>query len=354
MQERASQRLGYGRLSGREFQHEDFIIMKNLSLRAWILFASLSVFGAFAALWPTVGHTSVTPAPGTESAAGAVADAWLVTRGLIGHGMVGDQYGREMMTPPSGVEVEESRQMENQTGEVLLQVKSWNEIVGDDTVHIEVTTLPTDQFEIGFWLLPNHRHGCTMYQWTLYDHGRALQSTFWRNDAAVMRLAGAVDLPHDLYPDMVPWISFLRALDVPRDGATGELHQQITPYSYVGQEVWAVGTEQLTVPAGSFSALKLSAQVDISTVMPNWPRFVLRVIKPVVPKNTLYFQATPPYRLLKQEGTAFLGGPEVTTELIRFYVSGAPPVASSQPAVPASSGQAARIAAAIGSSPILK
>ena len=54
-----------------------------------------------------------------------------------------------------------------------------------------------------------------------------------------MRLAGAADLPPDLYPDSVPWVAFIRVLDAPRDGAEGMLHQQITPYSYVGQEVWA-------------------------------------------------------------------------------------------------------------------
>ena len=89
-----------------------------------------------------------------------------------------------------------------------------------------------------------------MYQWTLYDHGRALQSVFWRNDAAVLRLAGAANLPHDLYPDAVPWMAFLRAFDAPRDGAEGMLNQQITPYSYVGQNVSAERTEQINVPAG--------------------------------------------------------------------------------------------------------
>ena len=59
--------------------------------------------------------------------------------------------------------------------------------------------------------------------------------------------------------------------------------------------------------------------------MPNWPRFVLHVIKPVIPKNTLYFESTAPYRLLKQQGSTFVGGPEVTTELIRFYIAGAAP-----------------------------
>ncbi len=300
--------------------------MKILSFRFRILIASLTVLVAVLNLWPAVGRTDVVLAPGTESSAGGATDAWLVARGLIGNALISEQSGSDILTPPPGTEVDETRQTANVTGEVLNQVKSWNELVADDTIHIEVTTLSTSQFEIAFWLFPNHRKGCTMYKWTLYDHGRALQSTFWRNDAAVLRLAGAADLPHDLYPDSVPWVAFLRVLDTPRDGGEGMIHQQITPYSYVGQEVWAAGPEQVSVPAGTFSALKVTAKVDITTVMPNWPRFVLQVIKPVVPKNTLYFEAAPPYRLLKQEGTTFVGGPRVTTELIRFYIAGAQPV----------------------------
>jgi hypothetical protein len=276
--------------------------------------------------WPAIGPTAVVVAPSTESNAGSAIDAWLVRRGLIGRGMIGQQSGADIMTPPLGTEVSETRQTENRTGEIVTQVKSWNEMVQDDTIHIEITTLSTTQFEVAFWLFPNHRKGCTMYQWTLYDRGRALQSAFWRNDAAVLRLAGAPDLPHDLYPDSVPWSAFLRVLTAPLDGAEGMLDQQITPYSFVGQEVVVEGSERIIVPAGSFMALKVTAQVDIATIMPNWPRFVLHVIKPVVPKNTLYFEANPPHRLLKQEGTTFVGGPEVTTELIRFYIAGEHPV----------------------------
>ena len=300
--------------------------MKILSFQFGILIPSLTVLVAALTLSPAVGRTDVVLAPGTESNAGGATDAWLVTRGLIGHGLIAEQSGSDIITPPPGTEVDETRQTEIRTGEILTRVKSWNEMVDDDTIHIEVTTLSTYQFEVAFWLFPNHRQGCTMYQWTLYDHGRALQSEFWRNDATVLRLAGAADLPHDLYPDSVPWAAFLRVLNAPREGAEGILHQQITPYSYVGQEVWASRSKQITVPAGSFPALKVTAQVDVATVMPNWPRFVLHVIEPVVPKNTLYFEATPPYRLLKQEGTTFVGGPEVTTELIRFYIAGAQPV----------------------------
>jgi hypothetical protein len=285
-----------------------------------------------ASLWPGVSRAKDALAPSTESSAGGATDAWLVRRGLIGHGMIGKNSGLDIMTPAAGSEVSETRQTANRTGELLAQVKSWNETVADDTIHIEITTLSANQFEVAFWLFPNHRQGCTMYQWTLYDHGRALQSAFWRNDAMVMRLAGAADLPHDLYPDSVPWVAFLRVLDAPREGGEGSLYQQITPYSYVGQEVTARGTEQINVSAGTFTALKVTAQIDIATVMPNWPRFVLHVIKPVVPRNTIYFESTPPYRLLKQEGVTFVGGPTVTTELVRYYVVGVPPVVAAAPA----------------------
>jgi hypothetical protein len=300
--------------------------MSTSSLQVWILASSLTVVLAASVLWPAMGRTEPILSPGTESSAGGAIDAWLVKRGLVARGLIAEQSSTDTVSPPAGIEVDETRQTENRTGEILNRVKSWNETADDDMVHFEVTTLSPYQFEVAFWLFPNHRMGCTLYQWTLYDHGRALQSAFWRNDAAVLRLAGAAHLPPDLYPDSVPWIAFLRVLAAPRGGAEGMLHQQITPYSYVGQQVWAKGPEEISVPAGTFSALVVTAQVDVATVMPNWPRFVLHVIEPVVPKNTLYFEATPPYRLLKQEGATFVGGPEVTTELIRTYISGAAPI----------------------------
>ena len=67
--------------------------------------------------------------------------------------------------------------------------------------------------------------------------------------------------------------------------------------------------------------------------MPNWPRFVLHVLKPFVPKVTLYFESTPPYRLLKQRRSTFVGGPEVTTELTRFYTAEVQRAAPATPAV---------------------
>jgi hypothetical protein len=274
------------------------------------------------------------PPPATAtSGSGSAIDAWLIERGLIGHARFGDQSSRGLMAPPSGVEVDETRQSVKQTGQVLMHLKAWNEIVGDDTVHIEVSTLPDNQYEVGFWLLPNHLPGCTIFEWTLFENGRALQSRFWRSDVRP-RVIGAPDLPNYLYPDAIPWMAFLRVLDAPREGAEGTLNQQITPYNYVGQDITVGRTERITVPAGSFSALKVTAQVDVATMMPNWPHFILHLIKPAVPKDTLYFESTAPFRLLKQEGPIFVGGPDVTTELMRYYI------ATAQPAKPIASSNA--------------
>jgi hypothetical protein len=312
--------------------------MKISSLRAVV--ASLALLAVFAAVYPAVFDTAhVTLSATVESSVGGARDAWLVSRGLLGSATFGEQSRHGMITPPSGVEVDETRQRVKQTGQVLMQVKSWNETVGDETVHIEVSTLPNHQYEIGFWLLPNHLPGCTMFEWTLFESGRALQSRFWRSDARP-RLTGAHDLPNYLYPDAIPWMALLRVLNARQEGAEGTLNQQITPYNYVGQNVTVQRIERITVPAGSFSALKVTAQVDVATMMPDWPHFILHIIKPAVPKDTVYFDSTAPFRLLKQEGPIFVGGPQVTTELIRFYVAGA------QPGTPA--------AAALGGSSISK
>ena len=54
-------------------------------------------------LLPLAVRAEVAQVAGTESSAGGVTDAWLVTRGLIGHGMIGDQSGPDLMTPAPGL-----------------------------------------------------------------------------------------------------------------------------------------------------------------------------------------------------------------------------------------------------------
>jgi hypothetical protein len=278
------------------------------------------------ALWTTPGHAEVqAPAPAAPTAGAAHEDAhqdtteaWLATRGLMGQTMTGGQSGPNMIKPPAGVEVDETIQTANATGQEMLRIKSWNEPAGDNLLHIELTSLPARQYQVAFWLLPRRQRGCAVFGQTMYDEsGRALKSVFWRN-APALRVAGSADFPSDLCPDSVPPLAFLRALEAPRTGAEGTLSQQVTPYNFVKQDVRVADIERVEVPAGEFSALKVTAQAEVSTLLPSWPRLILRMIRSFIPTNTYYFQSDPPHRLLKAEAVTFVGGSEVTTELVSY------------------------------------
>ncbi len=267
---------------------------------------------ASAAATVTAGTSSVSPSAEFEQT--------LKARGLLAPAP--SQKVVETIAPPASAEVDERVQADSKTGVELSRIKSWDETDDGNLLHVEMTTLPKNQHTVAFWVLPKGSPGCAMFGWTMYDAaGRALKSTFWRNDPA-LRIAGAARFPSDLYPDAVPPVAFVRVLGSMRDGATGELNQQISPYGYVGQNVRVESVQRVTVPAGTFSAFKVTTTPDVSTLMRSWPGFVLSVVNRFVPSSTYYFDCRAPYRMLKQEGTIAAGGPEVITELVRFYAAG--------------------------------
>lgn len=118
----------------------------------------LAASEVLAGLRPAEGMSASAIAP--SSAPGA-SEAGLVSRGLLGSAMFGEQSRHNLITPPSGVEVDETRPTESQTGQVLMQLKSWNEAT---TPSISKSPLcPSHQYEVAFWQFPNHRPGCTMF-----------------------------------------------------------------------------------------------------------------------------------------------------------------------------------------------
>lgn len=151
-----------------------------------------------------------------------------------------------------------------------------------------------------------------------------LQSEFWRNDRQ-LRITGSADFPPDLYPEALPAIAVLRAVDFSHQGASGKIDQQISPYGFVDQRVTVRESNPLQVPAGRFEAVRVDSQPNASSILPTWPRFTLGIVTPFLPQATYYFQAEPPHRLLRKEqaGTPFIGGPEAVTELVRYYIAGA-------------------------------
>ncbi|MGH7908037.1 MAG: hypothetical protein ACREP6_15540, partial [Candidatus Binataceae bacterium] len=261
--------------------------------------------------------------------------ATLSSRGLLGEKTLKSQPGPNSIEPPKKAEVDETVVRNSQTGQELMRVKSWNENLDGNILHIEVTTMPTRQYQIAFWLFPPDGDGCKIFGLTMYGPaGKPLKSSFWRNDPG-LKLAGGAAFPADLYPNAIPGIAFLRTLPTPRPGAAGVLNQQLTPYSYVSQDVSAISKQNVSVPAGKFSALRVDAQARVQSLLPSWPGFVLHIVQPFVPKSTLYFESAPPYRLLKREGATSLGGPETESELVRYYIAGAKPANSTASAGPA-------------------
>ncbi|MGH7934127.1 MAG: hypothetical protein ACREQN_13330 [Candidatus Binataceae bacterium] len=274
----------------------------------------------------TSAHAATMVPDGGHQLSGASAgtlERQLADRGLIG---LGSSEGMDSVVPPVGVEVDETVQTAKNSGVVISRTKAWNEELDGDTLQIEVTSFPSRQHQIAFWLLPPDSHGCKMFGRTMYDtHGRALKSEFWRNDQG-LKITGAADFPSDLYPEAVPAVALPRVLDDSMsNGAAGTLNQQITPYGYVDLQVRVKDAEEIETPAGKFSAVKVNSQADVATLLPTWPHFLLRVVGPFIPHTTYYFQTQAPYRLLREEqaGTPFIGGPEATTELVRYYVEGA-------------------------------
>jgi hypothetical protein len=252
----------------------------------------------------------------------------LARRGLL-RAAVNDRA--DPVGPPTSVEVDEYVQHETASGADLAQIKAWSEPLGKDLLHVEVTTYPDGQRKVAFWVLPKQGPGCSAFGTTMYNReGKDIQRTFWRNDAG-LKIAGAADFPRDLYPDPVPPVGFLRAVDALDEGAAGKLHQQISPYGYAGLNVWVKDLEPVSVPAGNFSAYRVAMRVDVSSFLPSWPSFALKLIEHFAHEDTLYFESEAPHRFIKGEGDTSFVGPEATTELVRFYTAGASQASAQQP-----------------------
>jgi hypothetical protein len=257
------------------------------------------------------------------SASHDVSNSDTIDQRLIDRGLIGGR--RDPIAPPAGTEVYETLEKAIAGGQVMSRTISWSEPLDGDTLWIEMTGYPSGQHQLSFWVLPGNSRGCAVFGRTMYsEHGRRLKSEFWRNDRA-LRITGAADFPADLYPAAVPAIALPRVLDSLHEGARGTLSQQITPYGYVDLKITVQRSGPLAVAAGTFSACKVSSQPDVSKLLPNWPHMLLRVVNPFIPATTYYFQCNPPYRFLKkeQQGSAFVGGPQANTELVRYHVAGA-------------------------------
>jgi hypothetical protein len=298
----------------------------NKSIGRKILHVLLSgaVLAALAAPPAIAGDTALTAraaVTAVNAPAASAIERQLATRGILADGVA---KGRGPIAPPPGVEVDETIATAKTGDQIISRTKAWTEPIGGDKLRVEVTTFPSRQYQVSFWLLSDGSKGCVMFGRTMYDENNLpLKSEFWRNDRD-LRITGGADFPPNLYPAAVPALAVARVLHSLHDGAQGTIDQQITPYGYVHMHVSVQQSEQLAVPAGTFSAFKVAARADLAKLLPSWPSFLLHVIAPFMPVTTYYFQSEPPYRLLKEvhDGAFLADGPESTIELVRYYIAG--------------------------------
>jgi hypothetical protein len=89
-------------------------------------------------------------------------------------------------------------------------------------------------------------------------------------------------------------------------------------------DVWCDRVEQISVTGGNFQALRVTMRVNPRSILPSWPGFMLKLIRPLLPENVFYFDSQPPHRFLKAEGVTSIGGPQTVTELTNYRRSAAP------------------------------
>jgi hypothetical protein len=232
----------------------------------------------------------------------------------------------EQVFPPNGTEVDDYLQEAAGSGDEMLRVTEWQEQLGNNDLDLQVVRFPSGQSLFWYWVLRRRGRGCLIFGQSGYSHmGRKVLGNYWTDDPD-MNIPGAARFPSDLYPSAgIPPLAFLRALDSPDPKSSGAVNQQITPYAFTSLDVWSDRVEQITVPAGTFQALRLTMRVNPKSILPSWPGFLLDLVRPLLPENVFYFDSQPPHRFLKAEGVTSIGGPQTVTELMGYRRSGDAP-----------------------------
>ena len=249
----------------------------------------------------------------------------LQSRGLIGGKLTEDLTSGGIPAPPPGIEVDETR-----AGRIgadpTTTLKDWKEPLGKDWLNVRIARRDDGGANVSYWVIPADSLGCLIYVYKIYDKsGRVLRSEYWTHTNQ-LKTASGKNFPPALYPygpdGGMPASEIFRSLNTPAKGGSGALFTQYTPEGYVILDIWAEGTEDITVPAGKFSALHVMMRPNLESFLPDWPSFALRMFEPFLPKESFYFEAQPPYRFLKFEGIPGAAGPKVRSELVRYYVAG--------------------------------
>ena len=218
--------------------------------------------------------------------------------------------------PPAGTEVDQYVQIAGESGKELVHYQQWQESIYGRTLLIQALEYPAHQRTIAFWVMQPSGAGCEAFGSRTYNgKGEEIGSSTWRNDPA-QRLTEGPDFPSDLLPGWVPPLAFIRAFDGGK--SEGTLHVQASSSGVLDLDVWRDGEVDLVVADKTFRATKIEMRPNVGGFLSSLPGFIRKIAQNLVRVSTFYFEAKPPYRLLKIDA-ANVGTPDTRTELVKFY-----------------------------------
>jgi len=245
----------------------------------------------------------------------------VAARGLVTPTTPDPRTHERIPSPLPGTRVSESIVTFIKTGASAGKAIIWSEPLGSGLLEFQEGTTPTGQTTVQYWVLESGGRRCILSGGATYGQdGRLLTSNFWRNDPQ-LRFTGFAELPGDVFPNRIPPNAFLYALDAPEPNTTGKLNMAIGSYGYMTFDLWAEDIEHTSVPAGRFQTLKVIARVDTDSAMKGWPVLLTHLAQPFMPRNILYYDASPPHLLVKFVGSLGYLAPEVTVEMSRAYIA---------------------------------
>ena len=256
------------------------------------------------------------------STAGMDLEEALAVRGLVGGVMADPRAPLNFPEPAPGTLVDEIGMTLSSTSEPMAQYRIWHEPLGADVLEVQETTEPRGQLGVNYWVLPAKGGGCILAgveRWS--RDGRLVTSNLWRNDPVTLQIPGAMNFPHDMYPNIsIPIDSFFRALESQDSDSVAKVNLQVSPYTFISLDTWKSGSEGVTTQAGTFTAERIAVRPDLATLLPSWPSALRAAVTPFFPKLTLDYDASPPHNLINFHGPMGWPAPAVDLQLRHRYV----------------------------------
>jgi hypothetical protein len=198
------------------------------------------------------------------------------------------------------------RTVDTDSGEELQRMRTWEVKDGGATVEMSAATYPVGTQVLSECTFAN---GLARPAVSYRSVMRAANGEIERTDFDTFDTAYYPFLAQPVSAEMQPGTCLNKnQIDLPSLARGNQTMMWMWSDSgLIGAIFNADGIEKLTVPAGTFDALRIRVDTDLSKLFPRVPALFLKLIKP---HFTIWITRTEPYELLKIVGFGSNGGPQ--------------------------------------------